>query len=261
MTSSDYSADEDNILDYLEKGGKLSAPDNAPPRYRAELMRIMASFIDSELAGAAGFADLINDGPGIKERITAARIVSEKLDHAERVLQVMGEFGADTARYSNVHPWAERGPREADYGAARQPGDMRLNVFRYPLQGWADAVVMNMLMGRATVIQLRELAKCSYQPLAETFEEILPRERRHGELGDEGAARLLDYGDAVLSEVNASIDYWRPRVAASFGGAESRRFELLHRFGLRHQANADLLRRWEEDIDGLRSRFTYNRMQ
>jgi len=33
--------------------------------------------------------------PGIKERIAASRIVLEKLDHAERVLALMGDFGAD----------------------------------------------------------------------------------------------------------------------------------------------------------------------
>ena len=35
-------------------------------------LRWMASFVDSELAGAAGFADLINAAPGLKERIAAA---------------------------------------------------------------------------------------------------------------------------------------------------------------------------------------------
>ena len=87
---------EDMTIDsYLAKGGVLSNPSNVPPRYRAELMKLMATFVDSELAGAAGFADIINDGPGIKERIAAARIVMEKTDHAGRVLRIMGEFGAD----------------------------------------------------------------------------------------------------------------------------------------------------------------------
>ncbi|HXV29833.1 MAG TPA: phenylacetic acid catabolic, partial [Sinorhizobium sp.] len=49
------------IEDYLAQGGVLSSPDNAPPRYRGELLRLMASFVDSELAGSAGFADIIND--------------------------------------------------------------------------------------------------------------------------------------------------------------------------------------------------------
>lgn len=241
-------SDELDIQEYLAKGGKLSAPDNTPPRYRAELMRIMASFVDSELAGAAGFADLINAGPGIKERITAARIVTEKLDHAERVLKIMGDFGANTARYMSVHPWAARVEREEDLGAERFVGDMRLNVFHYPLEGWADAVAMNVLMGRATGIQLNELSLCSYQPLAEAFLEILPREQRHAELGEEGIKRIAE-DEAGRDEVKASFDYWLPRVEASFGAPQSERFEMLNKFGLRHHSNEDLLGEWQKGAD------------
>ena len=92
------------IDDYLAKGGVLSSPANVPPRYRGELLRLMASFVDSELAGSAGFADTINDAPGIQERICAARIVLEKADHAGKVLQVMETFGADGGRYAVHHP-------------------------------------------------------------------------------------------------------------------------------------------------------------
>ena len=76
------------IEDYLAKGGQLTSPGNVPPRYRGELLRLMASFVDSELAASAGFADTINTAPGITARIAACRITLEKADHAERVLPV-----------------------------------------------------------------------------------------------------------------------------------------------------------------------------
>lgn len=241
-------SDETGLLDYLERGGKLTAPDNAPPRYRAELMRQMASFVDSELAGAAGFADLVNAGPGVKERIAAARIVLEKLDHAARVLAIMGDFGANVERYENVHPWAARSARNEDIGARRRGGDMRLNVFHYPLEGWTDAVVMNVLMGHATVIQLSELAQGSYQPLAEVFGAILPRERRHAELGEEGLAKIARGGSASRREIRRSVEYWRPRVEATFGAPDSPRFALLKRFGLRRTPNEALRAQWRSTV-------------
>ena len=105
------------IEDYLAQGGVLTSPANAPARYRGELLRLMATFVDSELAASAGFADTINAAPGITARIAAARIVLEKTDHAERVLKLMGDFGADVARYAVHHPWAARLPR--DYIAVR----------------------------------------------------------------------------------------------------------------------------------------------
>ncbi|TDR94984.1 Phenylacetic acid catabolic protein [Enterovirga rhinocerotis] len=232
------------IEEYLAQGGKLTSPENASPRYRGELMRLMATFVDSELAGAAGFADTINEGPGIKERIAASRIVLEKLDHAERVLAIMGEFGADVSRYADHHPWTDRVARDADLGASRHGADMRLSVFHYPLQGWADAVTMNVLMGQATVIQLGELEGVSYQPLAEAFRAILPRERRHLELGIEGL-RKLAADPARRPDLLASIAYWRPRVAASFGSPNSARFDTQKRFGLRGTPNAVLAEAWE----------------
>lgn len=236
------------IEQYLQQGGVLSSPDNVPPRYRGELLRLMASFVDSELAGSAGFADIINDAPGIQERISAARIVLEKTDHAGQVLKIMETFGVDGDRYAVHHTWAARLSRKADIGAARQGGDMRLSVFHYPLEGWVDAVVMNVLMGAASVAQLKEFVRVSYQPLAEVFRVILPREKRHAELGVAGLARIVTESEG-RAKARASVAYWYPRVAASFGHAGSVRFETLSRFGLRHTPNETLLAEWQTEVD------------
>ena len=245
------------IEQYLEQGGVLSSPANVPPRYRGELLRLMASFVDSELAGSAGFADTINDAPGIQERISAARIVLEKADHAGLVLKIMETFGVDGGRYAVHHPWAVRLSREADIGAIRQGGDMRLSVFHYPLEGWVDAVVMNVLMGSASVVQLKEQSRVSYQPLAEVFRAILPREKRHAELGAAGLARIVA-DDEGRARARASVAYWYPRVAASFGHSGSARFETLSRFGLRHTPNETLLAEWQVDVDAQLSALELN---
>lgn len=235
----DTTSDTMNIEDYLAQGGVLTAPGNVPARYRGELMRMMSSFVDSELAASAGFAGSINFAPGIKERIAASRITLEKADHAERVLGVMESFGTDAKRYQAQHDWAARVARDADLGAARQAGDMRLSVFHYPITGWADAVAMNVLQGIATGVQMTELTRVSYGPLAEVFREIAPREARHAELGLEGLGRV------DRDEARAALAYWHPRVAAGFGVAGSARFDTLRRFGLRHTPNEQLLARWE----------------
>jgi len=238
-------SDEMKIGDYLARGGVLTSPDNTPPRYRAELMRMMASFVDSELAGAAGFADVINKGPGVKERIAAARIVMEKTDHAYQVLRLMGEFGADTERYATYHPWTDRVARDAPVGTERTASDMRLSVFNYPLAGWADAVAMNLLMGTAVGVQLAEYALISYQPLAEAVRKIAPVEAHHTVLAEEGIAKLMAGGEGAA--VQESVAYWWPRVAISFGGEASKRAESLKAMGLRHKSNAELKARWEAE--------------
>jgi ring-1,2-phenylacetyl-CoA epoxidase subunit PaaA len=231
-----------SIETYLAAGGILSNPTNVPARYRAELLRLMATFVDSELAGAAGFADIINAGPGIKERIAAARIVLEKTDHADKVLRLMGDFGADTARYATHHPWTARLERAADIGTSRAEHDMRLAVFNYPLTGWGDAVVMNLLMGHAVTVQLDEFSHVSYQPLAEAFRAIAPIEAHHTGLAMEGLQRLLQTDDKA--PLQASVNYWWPRVDASFGAANSDRVDSLRAMGLRRSSNSELRSHW-----------------
>ena len=230
---------------YLANGGRLSSPDNATPRYRGELMRLMAVFVDSEMAGAAGFADAINFAPGIRERIVASRIVLEKFSNAKQVLDVMEGFGANVSRYANQHPWTARVDRNFDLGKERMGSDARLNVFYYPIENWCDAVVMNTLMGLASVNQLGEYADCSYQPLCDATAEILATENRHYELGISGIEHLFEYGFNTES-AQSSVNYWYPRVADTFGHMNSERYERLKRFGLRRNDNEQLLKQWRE---------------
>lgn len=241
-------------LGYLAAGGKLTSPDNAPPRYRAEVMRQMAVLTDSLMAGAAGFADCINLAPGLRERITAARIVIEKFSHAERILGLMDQFGANTSQYISAHPWAARHDRSAYFGTRRIEGDMRLNVFHYPIQGWVDSIVLNTLMGRATAVQLDELAGCSYAPLADAIAEILPGEARHAELGRKGLGNLLAIGHD-RTDAQASVNYWYPRVADTFGRTDSERFELYRKLGLRHHPNQVLLEQWLDEARSMLGQF------
>jgi ring-1,2-phenylacetyl-CoA epoxidase subunit PaaA len=238
---------DESLMHYLSGGGKLGAPENATPRYRGEVMRLMAVFVDSELAGASGFADCINLAPGVKARVVAARMVLEKFSHAEKVLRVMEGFGSNTTQYVSAHPWSARLDRNTDLDTRRLDGDMRLNVFHYPIYGWVDAAVMNTLMGRATMLQLDDLAKGSYQPFVDALEEIIPVETKHAGYGAEGVRKALADGcDPIAAQ--ASVNYWYPRVAATFGRAASEHAQTYRKFGLRARSNEELLAAWQADV-------------
>jgi len=129
---------------------------------------------------------------------------------------------------------------------------MRLNVFHYPIEGWTDAVVMNVLMGRATMIQLGEFGRVSYQPLAEVFRAVSTVETRHAELGEEGLRGIV-VDEVERGTAQRSVEYWYPRVAASFGTVGSTRFDALTRFGLRHTPNETLMERWRDHVVALLS--------
>jgi 1,2-phenylacetyl-CoA epoxidase catalytic subunit len=224
--------------------GLRCAGEPVPTGYRNELMRLVVVFADSELAGAAGFCPFINRGPGLRERIVAAKIVTEKYVHADMALNLLEPFGVNPVLYVRSHAWDSRLDRNIDLGTRRIGGDKRLNVFHYPLEGWEDALVFNMLMGAATAVQLGEMAASSYAPLAVTIKQILPREQEHAQLGESGVSQAIARSGSKAA-VQAAVDYWHPRVAATFGRVDSDHAAIYIRYGLRRRSSAAMLGDWK----------------
>jgi 1,2-phenylacetyl-CoA epoxidase catalytic subunit len=244
---------DQEFLGRIAAGHKVAAPEGGvlrcageavPADYRNELMRLVVVFADSELAGAAGFCPFINRGPGLRERIVAGKIVTEKYVHAEMALTLLQPFGVNPMLYVRSHAWDARLDRHVDLGTRRIGGDKRLNVFHYPLEGWEDALVFNMLMGAATAIQLAEMAQSSYAPLAEAIALILPRESEHARLGESGVAQAI-LGSGSKSAVQAAVNYWHPRVAATFGRVDSEHAATYIQYGLRRRTSAAMLNDWQ----------------
>ena len=156
----------------------------------------------------------------------------------------MGDFGADEGRYATHHPWADRLPRDAALGQARHGGDMRLAVFHYPIEGWTDAVVMNVLQGLAAARDARGDGRASPTPPSPTSSAPSPRARSATPSSASPASPTSPPTEEGRAAAKAAIAYWQPKVADSFGTMNSARFETLKRFGLRHRPNEALLADW-----------------
>ena len=242
--------DDEALIDHIAQGGRVTAPEQMSPAYRAEILRVMTVLTDSELAGAAGFADCINRAPGLAERQALTRIVAAKLDHAGRILGLMQPFAVNGDLYMRTHPWAARIGRDIDLGLRRIPGDKRLNVFHYPIESWYDALMVDLLVGHSLAIQLEDLAGCSYTPLAGELRAIAPLERTLADL----AVPLLEAAiarDGRLSAAQIALDYWHGRAIATFGNVDSERFAVYRRYAIRRATNATLLAQWRAKVDGL----------
>ena len=226
--------------------GTLDSPVHMPQDCREELVKLMTGFADSQLAAAAGLARVLNEGPSLRERMALARIVYEKIQIAETVLEIASTFGADISRYAAYHAWDSRVDRDADLPPARREGDRRLAVFHFPIANWTDGLVMHHLMGRAALIQMEDYTHAGYVPLAEAFRAVIPDETRHGVLAREGVSRELARGHHAA--VQASVTYWWPRVAETFGHARSRRERDLRHLGLRRRPNETLRRQWQAEM-------------
>jgi len=244
--------DDKALMERISNGETIQRGEELPKGFRSELMRLMVVFVDSQLAGAAGFANMINHGPGLRERRTAAQIVADRFDHAEKVLDLLKDFNVEPRLYVSSHAWASRLDRTVDLGNRRVGGDKRLNVFHYPLEGWVDALVLNTLMGTASSVQLGELRHASYAPLAEAMVEIVKSEQAHVEMGEKGLQDAIDHNGTAAAQ--AAVDYWYPRVAATFGRADSEHTARFKQYGLIKQSNDTRLTAWEGQVNDLLGR-------
>lgn len=236
--------DEQSLQQHVERGGKVAAPEEMSPGYRGEISRLLTVLADSGLAAVAGFAGWVNRAPSLAGRQAMVRIVGEKLDHAGQVLELLRPFGVVPELYLQSYAWDSRIGRAIDLGLRRIPGDKRLNVFHYPLQGWEDALLVDLLVGQSLALQLRDLGGSSYVPLASIIDAMAEREMALAML----AAPLLKAAverPGGKATVQVALDYWYPRAAATFGRIESERFVVYRRYGLRKETNQALLTRWQ----------------
>lgn len=240
--------DESSLSAHLAGGGGVAAPEEMSAAYRGEIVRLMTVLTDSELAGAAGFADFVNRAPGLAERQALVRIAGEKLAHAGQVLELLRPFGVVPDLYVRTHPWQARIGREIDLGLRRIPGDKRLNVFHYPIQSWHDALLVNWLVGESLAIQLHDIAGCSYLPLADTIGTMAAREAILAALGEPMLKAAIGR-DGSAGAAQVALDYWYPRAAATFGRMESERFDIYRRYRLRRETNQALMARWRTAVD------------
>ncbi|GGK82361.1 Phenylacetic acid catabolic protein [Amphritea balenae] len=252
MAMDDKALLENDLIERISKGDKIQQGETLPAGYRSELLRLMVVFVDSQLAGAAGFANMINFGPGLRERRNAAQIVADRFDHAEKVLDLLKEFNVEPRLYVSSHAWSSRLDRTIDLGNRRIGGDKRLNVFHYPIEGWVDALVLNMLMGTASVVQLGELRHASYAPLAAAMTDIVKSEQSHIEIGEKGLQDAIDHDG--LAAAQAAVEYWYPRVAATFGRSDSEHTARFKQFGLMKQANDERQAAWEGQVNDILGR-------
>ena len=205
---------DDGLSSYLAGGGKLSAPDNAPPRYRGELMRLMAVFVDSRAGGCRRASPTASTSPpACKERITAARIVLEKFGHAE---QVLGLHGAVRRQHRAVcqRPSLGRPPRPQR--RPRHPPDRRRHApQRLPLPDPG--------LGRRGRAQLPHGPR-QRDPDRRAGRLLLPAARRRHDRRScrsssatpssarQGLRQSLAAGHDP-TDAQASVNYWYPRVA------------------------------------------------
>lgn len=243
--------DEDcRLLSIIEEGGSVKSFHQGSARYSQLLVDIILQFADSQLAGATGYATIVNSAPTLNDRTGLARIVIEKLEMAQRSYALLqNHHGMDVEQYVRSHGWEARVMRGARLALRRPVTDRRWHALMFPLEGWLDMTVFAYLMSSMTCLMLENFLSCSFSPLCQLATECLPVEQCHQSFGQQqlrNALRDARNGTAI----QASLDYWFNRVAACFDSDNSARNLLCKKFALKECTNCELRRQWSEAVIG-----------
>lgn len=239
------------------EAARKPAIDPEMQKFREIVTRILFELADSQLAGSAGYANLINIGPTLGDRVDLAMIVAEKGKIASDAYAVLQTFGLNTEQYFANNCWEGKIGRNTELGFKRASSDKRLNALLYPLYDWIDVGVFTYLMASMACMQLEEFSQSNFAPLAELAAASLPVERRHADFGARQMEKLASNA-AQKEETQLRLNYWHKRVATSFGPSGSQRNELMRQHGLKRKKNEELAQEWQDKASALCSKLGFS---
>lgn len=207
-----------------------------PQEYRTALEKIVVSHAVNELYGAQVF-----DEPAIKLAPTpyakwlTCRVAMEEYGHHVRFRELGEEMGIASERMT--------------------PDEKRpLSIFQFPLKTWAQFCVIKLLADLAEILQVEDLAHCSFLPLRNLSRMTMPEERFHAQFGRDFCSELCETPDGKR-QVQEAIDQYFPYLPSFFGQAQSKNNEIYRKWGIKQRTNEDMLadymKRAEEAVTAL----------
>ena len=207
-----------------------------PMEYRQAIEKIVVSHAVNELYGAQVF-----DEPAIKLAPTpyakwlTCRVAMEEYGHHVRFRELGEEMGVPAERMT--------------------PDETRpLSIFQFPLQTWAQFCVIKLLADLAEILQVEDLAQCSFLPLRNLSRMTMPEERFHAQFGRDFCAELCETPDGKR-DVQEAINQYFPYLPSFFGQAKSKNNETYRKWGIKQRSNEDMrddyMRRAQETVAAL----------
>ena len=207
-----------------------------PEEFRQAIEKIVISHAVNELYGAQVF-----DEPAIKLAPTpyakwlTCRVAMEEYGHHCRFKELGEEMGIPSEKMT---------PQE------KQP----LSIFQFPLRTWAEFCVIKLLADLAEILQVEDLAQCSFLPLRNLARMTMPEERFHAQFGRDFCTELCQSAEGK-QEVQDAINRYFPVLPAFFGKPQSRNNEIYRRWGIKQRSNedmlADFLKRAQDVVEAL----------
>ena len=193
-----------------------------PQEYQDAVRKIVISHAVNELYGAQVFDEpAIALAPTPYAKWLTCRVAMEEYGHHVRFKELGETIGVPSATMTPEH---------------KQP----LSIFAFPLQTWPEFCVIKLLADLAEILQVEDLAQCSFHPLRNLARMTMPEERFHAQFGKDFCTELCETAEGRAA-VQDAIDRYFPLLPAFFGRAKSKNNEMFRKWGIKQRTNEDML--------------------
>ncbi|NKB47933.1 MAG: phenylacetic acid catabolic family protein [Alphaproteobacteria bacterium] len=206
--------------DQVETVGEFA---QAPEEYRTAIEKIVISHAVNELYGAQVFDEpAIAFAPTPYSKWLTCRVAMEEYGHHVRFKELGEEIGI--------------APERMQASDDKKP----LSIFEFPLQTWEEFCVIKLLADLAEILQVEDLAQCSFLPLRNLSRMTMPEERFHAQFGKDFCTELCQTEEGRTA-VQDAINRYYPILPKFFGRAKSKNNEIYRKWAIKQRTNEDML--------------------
>ncbi len=198
--------------------------------YQDLLVKVLTIQADSELGGPHLYVESwILNAPTAEDQMMLAKTAAEEIDHHRKFVKVLAELNVDVSGLIR-----------------RRRQERMLEIFRDPLETWADMGCFGTFIDRVGGYHLEDFSECSYLPVSRIIPQILKEEKQHIAHG----IRILDslcQTPEGKAQVQKSLDRMYPRCLDMFGVTGSKRSEQYLHWGIKKRTNQESRTQYREE--------------
>ena len=196
---------------------------DAPEEFRVAVEKIVISHAVNELYGAQVFDEpAIALAPTPYSKWLTCRVAMEEYGHHVRFKELGEEIGV--------------APERMMASDSKKP----LSIFEFPLKTWEEFCVIKLLADLAEILQVEDLAQCTFLPLRNLSRMTMPEERFHAQFGKDFCTELCETEEGRVA-VQDAINRYYPILPKFFGRAKSKNNEIFRKWGIKQRTNEDML--------------------
>jgi len=191
-----------------------------PQEYKDLFTKVMTIQSDSELGGPHLYVETwILAAPTAEDQMMLAKTAAEEIDHHRKFVKILADLNIDVS-----------------YQIKNRREKRMLEIFREPLETWADMGCFGAFIDRVGGYHLNDFSECSYVPVAKIIPQILKEEAQHIAHGLR-ILGTLGQTDEGRAQVQKALDRIYPRALDMFGVTGSKTSEAYVKWGIKRRTN------------------------